>query len=193
MRTVETASLEGNWRVERVSGFLLPVGMTKRIENGLGWTLVPAFPWRPSAWPERPSSTVAGRFGTSLSQTQASGVVAGSSLAASSAAFDSFRSSRRPEPDNPWASVAVRQWVRRRLRPWPRPRRPQKPAGVLPTSFGLLRPLPCLALVVVAPRSRDPWQPRALSLGHPGGHPDPFTRHGKRLSPRPVSKKSGRG
>jgi hypothetical protein len=44
MRAEGSTSLEGNWRVERVSGFLLPVGATKRIENGVGWTLVAGIP-----------------------------------------------------------------------------------------------------------------------------------------------------
>jgi hypothetical protein len=47
MTTGETASLEGSWRVERVSGFLPPAGVTKRIENDHGWTLVAGIPVAP--------------------------------------------------------------------------------------------------------------------------------------------------
>jgi len=47
VRNDDVTSLEGNWRVERVSGFLLPVGVTKRIENGVGWTLVAGLPVAP--------------------------------------------------------------------------------------------------------------------------------------------------
>jgi hypothetical protein len=49
MSTEGTTSLEGTWRVERISGFLLPAGVTKRIKDGHGWTLVagvPAAPFR---------------------------------------------------------------------------------------------------------------------------------------------------
>ena len=44
-------SLEGAWRVVRVSGFLPPFGVSKRITSGRGWTLfvgVPVAPFRVS-------------------------------------------------------------------------------------------------------------------------------------------------
>ena len=37
-------SLEGTWRVERVSGLLPPLGLSKRIAGGRGWTLAAGLP-----------------------------------------------------------------------------------------------------------------------------------------------------
>jgi hypothetical protein len=70
-------SLEGSWRVERVSGLLPPFGLSKRISGDRGWTLaagVPVAPFRVSGtslvyigWPvrdeltRRPDGTWAGR------------------------------------------------------------------------------------------------------------------------------------
>ena len=39
--------LDGTWRVERVSGLLPPVGLTKRIANGRGWTFAARIPVAP--------------------------------------------------------------------------------------------------------------------------------------------------
>ena len=36
--------LEGTWRVERESGLIPPVGVTKRIGRDSGWTLVGGLP-----------------------------------------------------------------------------------------------------------------------------------------------------
>ena len=44
-------SLEGTWQVVRLSGFLPPFGVSKRIASGCGWTLfagVPVAPFRVS-------------------------------------------------------------------------------------------------------------------------------------------------
>ena len=38
------SSLEGTWRVERVSGLLPPLGLSKRIAGGRGWTLAAGLP-----------------------------------------------------------------------------------------------------------------------------------------------------
>ena len=37
-------SLDGQWRVEREAGVLLPFGVTKRISGGYGWTCVGRVP-----------------------------------------------------------------------------------------------------------------------------------------------------
>jgi hypothetical protein len=45
----DMANLDGTWRVERTSGLLPPVGLTKKIVGGRGWTLaagVPVAPFR---------------------------------------------------------------------------------------------------------------------------------------------------
>jgi hypothetical protein len=41
------AGLEGTWRVERTGGVLPPFGVSKRIEDGRGWTLVGGLPVAP--------------------------------------------------------------------------------------------------------------------------------------------------
>lgn len=38
------ADLDGDWRVEREAGVLLPLGLTKRIRGGSGWTAVAGIP-----------------------------------------------------------------------------------------------------------------------------------------------------
>jgi hypothetical protein len=40
-------SLEGSWRVVRISGFLPPFGVSKRIAGRRGWTLVAGVPVAP--------------------------------------------------------------------------------------------------------------------------------------------------
>ena len=45
--TASPDTLEGDWLVERVAGLLPPVRLTKRIENGRGWTRLAGIPVAP--------------------------------------------------------------------------------------------------------------------------------------------------
>jgi len=45
--TASPDTLEGDWLVERVAGFLPPVGLTKSIANGRGWTRLAGIPIAP--------------------------------------------------------------------------------------------------------------------------------------------------
>ena len=46
-RDCDVSELDGRWRVERESGVLPPFGVTKRICEGRGWTLVGRVPAAP--------------------------------------------------------------------------------------------------------------------------------------------------
>ena len=45
--TASPDTLEGDWLVERVAGLLPPLGLTKRIAKGRGWTRLAGIPVAP--------------------------------------------------------------------------------------------------------------------------------------------------